>query len=63
MTTMDSQTLSILGAVELIAVNQVRSHEFLISNILQDPLGVQGDLIWQLGPMQIWAGPLADGIK
>eukprot|EP00029_Vermamoeba_vermiformis_P008647 TRINITY_DN410_c0_g1_i1.p1 TRINITY_DN410_c0_g1~~TRINITY_DN410_c0_g1_i1.p1 ORF type:complete len:401 (-),score=66.66 TRINITY_DN410_c0_g1_i1:96-1298(-) len=32
-------------------------------NVNQDPLGVQGDLIWQVGSAQIWAGPLADGSR
>ena len=26
-------------------------------------LGVQGDLIYQKGPVQIWAGPLSDGSR
>ena len=47
---MDNDTKFILTSTELIAVNQ-------------DPLGVQGDLIYQLGPIQIWAGPLADGSR
>jgi alpha-galactosidase len=47
---MDQATFEILSAKELIAVNQ-------------DSLGVQGDLIYQLGPIQIWAGPLADGSR
>ena len=47
---MPEATFDILSAKELIAVNQ-------------DPLGVQGDLIYQLGPIQIWAGPLADGSR
>jgi len=29
----------------------------------QDPLGVAGDLIWKLGPNEVWAGPLADGSR
>ena len=49
-TKMSNATFSTLSAKELIAVNQ-------------DPLGVQGDLIYQLGPIQIWAGPLADGSR
>jgi len=47
---MSAETKSILMAPEAIAVNQ-------------DPLGVQGDLIYQLGPSQVWAGPLADGSR
>jgi len=47
---MSEQTLSIVGSKELIAVNQ-------------DPLGAQGDVIWQVGYVQIWAGPLADGSR
>jgi len=47
---LSSETLYILGAKEVIAVNQ-------------DPLGVQGDLVYQRGPMQIWAGPLSDGSR
>jgi len=50
LTKMSSATVSTLGAVEVIAVNQ-------------DSLGAQGDLVYQLGPMQIWAGPLADGSR
>lgn len=47
---LSSETLFILGAKELIAVNQ-------------DPLGAQAELIWQVGSQQIWAGPLADGSR
>jgi len=47
---LDNWTMAILGAEELIAVNQ-------------DDLGVQGDMIWQFGVQQIWAGPLADGSR
>jgi len=47
---MSSETKFILGAKEVIAINQ-------------DPLGVQGDLVYQRGPVQIWAGPLADGSR
>jgi alpha-galactosidase len=35
---------------ELIAVNQ-------------DPLGVAGDLVWQEGPNEVWAGPLKNGSR
>jgi len=45
---MTNQTYGIFTSTELIAVSQ-------------DPLGVQADLIYQLGPIQIWAGPLSDG--
>jgi len=31
--------------------------------INQDSLGVAGDLIYQRGPVQIWAGPLHDGSR
>jgi len=50
MATVSNATLAILGAKELIAVNQ-------------DPLGVQGDVVYQVGLIQIWAGPLADGSR
>lgn len=49
-TNMDSDTLEILSNEEVIAVNQ-------------DPLGVQGRKVSQLGPSQkleVWAGPLSD---
>eukprot|EP01114_Cavostelium_apophysatum_P003219 TRINITY_DN129_c0_g3_i2.p1 TRINITY_DN129_c0_g3~~TRINITY_DN129_c0_g3_i2.p1 ORF type:complete len:401 (+),score=44.94 TRINITY_DN129_c0_g3_i2:79-1281(+) len=44
------ESLPILSSKELIAVSQ-------------DTLGVQGDLIYQLGPVQIWSGPLSDGSR
>jgi len=50
MTSMSEETKEILGTVELLAVSQ-------------DSLGVQGDLIWQLGPAQIWATLLSDGSR
>jgi len=50
LTKMSVDTVLTLSAREVIAVNQ-------------DPLGVQGDLVYQLGPIQIWAGPLADGSR
>jgi len=50
LTKMSSASKATLAAPEVIAVNQ-------------DSLGVQGDLVYQLGPMQIWAGPLADGSR
>jgi len=50
LTKLTPQTMSIFSAKEVIAVNQ-------------DPLGIQGDLIYQRGPMQVWAGPLADGSR
>ncbi|KAI7846119.1 hypothetical protein COHA_000380 [Chlorella ohadii] len=43
-------SLAILKAQEVIAVNQ-------------DPLGVAGDLIWQIGQSRIYAGPLAGGAR
>jgi alpha-galactosidase len=43
-------SLAILKAKEVIAVNQ-------------DPLGVAGDLIWQIGQARIYAGPLAGGAR
>lgn len=49
-TNMSQATRDTVSSKELIAVNQ-------------DPLGVQADLIYQLGPIQIWAGPLADGSR
>ena len=27
----------------------------------QDPKGVQGRWVWQVGPYEVWAKPLADG--
>eukprot|EP00775_Hariotina_reticulata_P007706 gene7706-7905_t len=42
------QSLAILKAREVIAINQ-------------DPLGVAGDIIWKEGPAEIWAAPLAGG--
>jgi alpha-galactosidase len=47
-TKMTPQVLDLITNTELIAISQ-------------DKLGVQGDLIWQIGPSQIWAAPLADG--
>jgi len=47
---MNNRSAGIFMAEELIAVSQ-------------DPLGVQGDLIYQTGPIQIWAGPLSDGSR
>lgn len=46
---MDKATIGILTNLEAIAVDQ-------------DPLGVQGHIVWNDGDMQIWAGkPLFDG--
>jgi alpha-galactosidase len=42
------QTLAILTNPEVIAVDQ-------------DPKGVQGHRVWQEGPYEVWAKPLADG--
>eukprot|EP01114_Cavostelium_apophysatum_P003218 TRINITY_DN129_c0_g2_i1.p1 TRINITY_DN129_c0_g2~~TRINITY_DN129_c0_g2_i1.p1 ORF type:complete len:411 (+),score=76.18 TRINITY_DN129_c0_g2_i1:2-1234(+) len=50
LTQMSDNTKAVLGAKEVLAVSQ-------------DDLGVQGDLIWQQGPLQVWAGPLADGSR
>jgi len=50
LTAMSPPTLATLSAVEVIAVNQ-------------DSIGIQADLVYQLGPMQIWAGPLSDGSR
>ncbi|GAM26956.1 hypothetical protein SAMD00019534_101310, partial [Acytostelium subglobosum LB1] len=49
---MDQETLSILSAPEVIAINQ-------------DPLGVQGKLVRSIngGLAQVWARPLADGSR
>ncbi len=47
---MRPEILSILTNREVIAIDQ-------------DPLGVQGHRAWQLGPIQIWVKPLADGSK
>ena len=49
-TNMDNDTKFILKSKELIEVNQ-------------DSLGIQGDLIYQVGPIQIWAGPLSGGSR
>ena len=47
--TMDKSTIDILTNLEAIAVDQ-------------DPLGVQGHIIWNDGDLQLWAGkPLFDG--
>ncbi len=45
---MDADTKAILTNPEVIAVDQ-------------DPKGVQGHRIWDQGPLEIWAKPLADG--
>ncbi len=47
-TNMDTTTLSILTASEVIAVNQ-------------DALGVQGHKLKSNNNLEVWAGPLADG--
>jgi|SRR5215469_2261572 len=46
--TMDSETKAILTNSEVIAVDQ-------------DPKGVQGHRVWDEGPLEVWARPLADG--
>jgi len=48
--TIDKQSLQILSSKEVIAVSQ-------------DSLGVQGDLVYQFGPLQVWATPLSDGSR
>ncbi len=48
LTHMSAQTHSILTNREVIAVDQ-------------DPKGEQGRWVWQIGPYEIWAKPLADG--
>jgi len=50
LSSMDNETYYILTAEEVIAVSQ-------------DPLGIQGDLISQVGPIQIWATVLGDGSR
>jgi alpha-galactosidase len=50
LTKVNNATLNIITHTELIALNQ-------------DPLGVQGDLIAQEGPMQTWATTLQDGSR
>lgn len=48
--TMSAETREILTNREIIAVDQ-------------DPKGQQGHRIWQEGPLEIWARPLADGTQ
>jgi alpha-galactosidase len=57
-------------AAPLLAGNDLRSmnaetHDMLtnpeVIAVDQDPKGVQGHRIWQEGPLEIWARPLADG--
>ena len=45
---MNAQTLAILTNPEVIAIDQ-------------DPKGAQGRWVWQVGPYEVWAKPLADG--
>ena len=45
---MDSETKAILTNSEVIAVDQ-------------DPKGIQGHRLWDEGPLEVWAKPLADG--
>ena len=63
-------SLWVLLAAPLIAGNDLRAmtaetKEPLTNSeviaIDQDPKGVQGHRVWQEGPLQIWARPLADG--
>lgn len=48
LTKMSDETKSILMNREVIAVDQ-------------DPLGKQGDRVWQEGPLELWSKPLKDG--
>jgi len=50
LSSLDNETYFILTAEEVIAVSQ-------------DPLGIQGDLISQVGPIQIWGSILQDGSR
>ena len=50
LSTMSKETIAILTAPEVIAVDQ-------------DRLGVQGSRVWQEGPLEVWMKPLADGSK
>jgi alpha-galactosidase len=50
LTQMTPETLAMLTNPEVIAVNQ-------------DPLGVEGQRVWEEGPLEIWMKPLADGSK
>ncbi|KAK9834833.1 hypothetical protein WJX81_002251 [Elliptochloris bilobata] len=47
---LDNDTLAILKASEVIAVNQ-------------DGLGVAGDLVWKQGPAEVYAAPLSGGAR
>jgi alpha-galactosidase len=47
---MTPETLAILTAPEVIAVDQ-------------DPLGVQGRRVWDRGPQEVWMKPLSDGSR
>lgn len=50
LTTMSRETLAILTNPEVIAVDQ-------------DPAGIQGHLVSEQGPLEVWVKPLADGSK
>jgi alpha-galactosidase len=50
LTTMTPQTIAIVTNPEVIAVDQ-------------DVAGMEGHLVWQQGPRQVWARPLADGSR
>ena len=50
LTQMTPETLAMLTNPDVIAVNQ-------------DPLGAQGQRVWEEGPLEIWMKPLADGAK
>ena len=63
-------SLWVLLAAPLIAGNDLRAMSAETKELLtnaeviaidQDPKGVQGHRVWQEGPLQIWARPLADG--
>ncbi len=59
-----------LLAAPLLAGNDLRSMTAVTRDMLtngeiiaidQDPKGIQGHRVWQEGPLEIWARPLADG--
>ena len=47
---MTPNSLALLSNSEVIAVDQ-------------DALGIQGNRVWQQGPLEVWVKPLADGGK
>jgi alpha-galactosidase len=50
LTQMTPETLAMLTNPDVIAIDQ-------------DPLGVEGQRVWEEGPLEIWVKPLADGSK